>query len=75
MKSCKLPQDNLHLFLFNTVYEDFCLVLTLLLIGVQHVEVTDRKWTRDGTAQDAKRKSVPGEALPHNEAGQVDDAL
>ena len=52
-----------------------CLVLTLLLIGVQHVEVTDRKWTRDGAAQNAEWKSVPREALPHNEAGQVDDAL
>ena len=75
MKSCKLSQDNLHLFFFNTVYEDYCLVLTLLLIGVQHVEVTDRKWTRDGAAQDVKRKSVSREALSHNEAGQVNDAL
>ena len=56
------------------MYEDY-LVLTLLLIGVQHVEVTDRKWTRDGAAQDVKRKSVPREALSHNEAGQVNDAL
>ena len=76
-KHCEVLQtfSRKYSFSFSPVYEDNCLVLTLLLIGVPHVEVTDRKWTRDGAAQDAERKSVPREALPNNEDWQVNDAL